>query len=507
MKNDTNRGARHGRGDDGVTIILFALAMVAILVVVAIVIDFGVVRSSRQSNKLSTDVAATAGLQSLAPDGTPNPWQGVCKSLDYLEINEPDLVPFTLTYQDGAGSTIGGNPCTDAVRLAQQCTPNTASTWAWIRAVSGDRAFDIKSGYALPDPAFPEDNAEYDGDDGDPAQGGCDHLAVLTLRTDDAYFGGIAGRTSYDTVARTVGRVTVAAEAQGNPAFLMLERKGCDTLSEQVGTSELGIIVDAADADNPGFIHVDSKGDPATGCNGNNNAGGWAIYGDRQQPAPKIVAKATSTGILGTIRSTPCRSEARRPLMRRRQLRASSRTRPLGDRLPQAGRRQVQLVRRALDHRSAQRGRAVRQRHDAAADHVSGGSPGASWTVISGGGCNNSSAPAAAKVFVNCSSGFSAANPSTTFTNATDVVFNGPVSVANNRALFFPNARRIIVGGTIERRVGGRRRTAGLGVNSAAFASAAGTLCGLLWSEGPGWAQTTELVIFGGRRTGGQKVL
>ena len=158
-------------------------------------------------------------------------------------------------------------------------------------AVSGDRAFDIKSGYALPDPAFPEDTAEYDGDDGDPAQGGCDHLAVLTLRTDDAYFGGIAGRTSYDTVARTVGRVAVAAEAQGNPAFLMLERKGRNTLSEQVGTSELGIVVDAADADNPGFIHVDSKGDPSTGCNGNNNAGGWAVYGD-DSSSPKIVVKA-----------------------------------------------------------------------------------------------------------------------------------------------------------------------------------------------------------------------
>ena len=210
--------------------------MVAILFVVAIVIDFGNVRSSRQGNKLSTDVAATAGLQSLAPDGTPNPWQAVCKSLDYLEVNEPDLVPFTLTYQDGAGNAIGGNPCTDAARLAQQCTPNTSTTWAWIRAVSGDRAFDIKSGYALPDPAFPEDNAEYDLDDGDPAQGGCDHLAVLTLRTDDAFFGGIADRTSYDTVARTVGRVKVSAEAQGHPAFLMLERTRCDTLSEQVGT-------------------------------------------------------------------------------------------------------------------------------------------------------------------------------------------------------------------------------------------------------------------------------
>ena len=294
--NDTNLAARRGRGDDGVTIILFALAMVAILFVVAIVIDFGNVRSSRQANKLSTDVAASVGLQKLAPNGIPLPWQAVCESLTYLKVNEPELLPFTITYMDGNENPVpltppADTPCADPALLERPCTPATdptdpneaKPTWAWIRATSGDRAFDIMSGYGMPDPAFPEDHTEYAADAGEPAQGGCDQPAVLTSRTDDALFGGIGNRTSYETVARTVGRVELGETGPVAIALVLLEQEDCQALNFAGGGSGGEIIVKGSTG-RPGIIHSDSSGD-GHDC----NAGRTVIVG-KQNGGPRVRA-------------------------------------------------------------------------------------------------------------------------------------------------------------------------------------------------------------------------
>jgi hypothetical protein len=125
--------------------------------------------------------------------------------------------------------------------------------------------------------------------------------------------------------------------------------------------------------------------------------------------------------------------------------------------------------------------------------------PGA-WTALNA--CTGSAPPLATKVFVNCTGGFSADTVSS-FAGVTDVIFNGPVSVANNKALYFPDARRVIVGGTL---AGGGLTVAGggkLGINSAAPFTGPTTACA--GREGPTWTQTAQLVVFGGKASGGDQ--
>lgn len=490
---------RRTRGEDGVSLILFALAMVAILYVVAIVIDLSSVRNTRQDSKLLSDTAATAGLQSLATDGTAKPWRGVCTALAYLKANESDLT-LSLEYRNGYGTVLGGNPCTSLA--SQECVANDLTSWAWIHAVAGNRTFDIKSGYVLPDANFPEDAGPHSGDVGATAAGGCDQLAVISSKTDDAYFGGIGGVTNYATALRSVGRVAVGADRAGAPAFLMLERSACNTLSEQVGSSEGGIIVDPASATEPGIIHVDSSGSPASGCTGSNSPAGWAVFGSGNGGA-KIVASPSSSGAQGIIAiralqvgvppfayggstvaglspaPTPGRVVSRKPTDQKYNPSSA----PTISNIHRDG--YIDAIRTVAPPASYPADRA------------------GAWTTTN---CNPTNVELAQpKVFVDCPGGFAAQSP-TTFSAATDIIFNGPVSIANNMQLYMPAARRIVIGGGsstagLSLASGGR-----LGINSVtAFANTdTGVTQGCAGREGlDGWVQTTQLTIFGGNSGNG----
>ncbi len=466
-------GRGRGRDDAGITIILMAVALVAILTVVALVLDLSNVRNTRQDNKRTTDIVTAAGAQALAPDAVARPWRGVCAALAYLEVNRPEL-SLSLTYRDGAGNPVGGSPCSTLVN--QECVPSTPASWAWIRAVDGDFAADLRSGYVTPDADFPEDAAEYAGDNGLVANGGCDQLAVILSNADPALFGGIAGATEYQTVARSVARVRITIEGLGVPAFLMLERTTCDTLSEQVGSGELGIVVDPAGPTEPGIIHVDSSGSPATGCNGNNNPGGWTTYSSGTS-GPKIVAHPAPDGTPGII-ALHALQIGLPPIAYGGSTVAGLSPAPIAGRVVSRG-----PVDEKYNPSSAP---------TIATAHASGYSDAvrttapAGWATLSGGTCNNHSATvAAAQVFVNCPGGYSPTNA--TFAAATDVIFNGPVAVSNNSQLYLPAARRIVVGGNSN---GGLSVAGGgrLGINSAtAFANTdVATSAACTGREGPG---------------------
>ena len=124
---------RRARGDRGITLILVAAAMVAIVTIVAMVIDLSNVRNSRQDNKRSTDVAATAGAQELAPDGVPHPWAGVCAAFAYLKQNQPDLT-LTPELPGRQRGPRGRRPLPRRAWSRSACR-ETQSTWAWIHAV------------------------------------------------------------------------------------------------------------------------------------------------------------------------------------------------------------------------------------------------------------------------------------------------------------------------------------------------------------------------------------
>ena len=297
-----NRSTRRAEGDRGVTLILFALALIAIMTMVAIVIDLSNVRNTRQDSKSTTDAATSAGLVSLAPDGISKPWRGVCSALAYLKANQPDRT-FSLSYFDGTGSvSVPGNPCVSLQN--QQCVAGVPSTWAWIRATDGDFVADIRSGYVTPDPAFPEDATSYSGDDGLALHGGCDQLAVIAGRRDAALFGGAAGATGYDTTVRSVGRVRIKPQENAVIALLLLEDRDCMALETSGNNTYVFVrAVPIGAPTRPGLIHANSD---ATGaCGGSARV----LAGSNNCPAisncvgtgPSIVAESASVTDPGRI--------------------------------------------------------------------------------------------------------------------------------------------------------------------------------------------------------------
>lgn len=486
----SHRSRAHG--DGGAVLVLTALLLTALVVIVALVIDLGFVRNTRQSSKATTDAAAAAGLQSLAPDAVPKPWSGVCAALDYLRDNESDR-SFTIEHFDGSLTPVTGTPCTTL--LDQVCVPNDPTSWAWIRASDGDYIVDIRSGYVTPDSSFPEDAGAYATDNGEPAKGGCDQLAVIIADRDDVYFGGVAGAAGYDTAIRTVGRVEISSSNEGVPAFLMLERTRCTVLSHSVGDGGgQGIIVEAASSTEPGIIHLDSSG--SQDCTNNENEGGYTVYG------------TTISGVAGIqVRSAGTPSDPIPGILSLRALSAGNTSNawstPSGVTPP--GSPGGLVSRKPVDDRyNPSTGRTISDILSTARSDASLSAAPVGYTLVST--CNNHDPTpeqqAATHVFIDCPGGYSPNDAA--FTNAQEIIVNGPVHVANNKRLHFPAAERIVIGGTGTR---GLEVSGGgiLGVNSVTPFSAdsdAATSEACTGREGSAWTNTTRMVVFGGSGSG-----
>lgn len=476
----------------GVTLVLVALSLTVLFIIVALVIDYGFVQNTRQTGKTTTDAAVSAGVNSLAPDAVARPWRGVCEAYRYVQANEPDRT-FTVTYLDGNETPVSGSPCSSL--LTQQCLAGDPSSWAWLRATDGERVIDIRSGYTLPDPNFPEDAGSYAGDVGAP----CDHLAVIAADVDPAYFGGIVGAVDYDTAIRSVGRIKIGSINTGVPAFLMLDRTDCEVLSQQVGASEGGIIVESSGAGTPGIIHVDSAGTPCIGASGN-SPNAYVVYsselGTGGSPRPGLRvdgATAATKGILSLY-----------------ALAAGNTTNAWAT----AAGVSADIVSGAVISRTPVDEKynppspgtpTIKNLHEATVTLANAASVPAGYTqVASGGGCNNldgNITVPTSRAFVNCPGGVTI-GATLTFTNATHVVFNGPVDIGNNRALFMPVATNVVVGGTSARGLtvanGGR-----LGLNSTSFTNDdASTRAACNAADGPA-SRISTLTVFGGGSSGG----
>ena len=254
---------------------LYAVALVPMLMMVAMVLDLAQLRFDRRHNRAVADAAARAAVAHL-PAG---PWRGACKARDYVLANAGGFSTFdpgSETWSNGAAPalTYSTTPCAPTVPPVP-CAPGTPSSWARLRAtaLSGRITVEIQTGYPLPDPRFAEDALTSDA--GDPARGSCDNVAVIITERRTPGFAAMLGFGDNTTRIRSVGRLNTTVNLDFVAALQLLERHECDVL--QTGGANTRVIVQPMD-EHPGVIQIDSAAD-AGSC-----------------PQPILNAQATSGG-------------------------------------------------------------------------------------------------------------------------------------------------------------------------------------------------------------------
>jgi Flp pilus assembly protein TadG len=279
------------RSEQGAVAIIVAISMLALLGVAGLVFDFGLAREDRLTNKGYTDAAAAAGVRGLdGGDGTSKPFRGACTALAYLQASDPDIAGMAGGWTYGNGAAVAGLPCDLLSSLqAATCVANNTATWATYHGtavITGNRQLtvDIMSGYHTPDPAF---DLPGSADNGVPAQGDCDQLAVIIQESSSPGLGKVDTTSNILTKVRTVARMKVTNLGYASAALLILERTACPAIS--VNSNNTFIEVQGF-GDKPGVVHSDSNGsDPA--CLPANPA----IYGKFAGP-PGISARQSETG-------------------------------------------------------------------------------------------------------------------------------------------------------------------------------------------------------------------
>ncbi len=447
------RQRRGGRDDGGAIAIIVALSMMALLVGAALVVNLGLARVDRVTNKTYTDAAAEAGI--AATGSARYPYAGACIALAYLRANDPELKNMTTSWQTGAETAVTGDPCaTGSALLTAVCVPNTTSSYAWFTGTStnGRITAEIKSGYHMPDPKFPSDGAA------DNSASDCDQLAVIITEREKTGLGNAANdpNTPKDitTMVRSVGRATVVP-GDSAAALVLLEQHSCDSLRVDGGGTIAAWVYGSGAA--AGSIHTDSLADACTGdvrSRATLYAPDWSNSFIKAFPAETGGAPGTitSAALSGAPGANP--ANAANPKLGVVCAQGATSCGPVTG-SPVVGRAPVDN-RYLVGARNAIGA--------AAAQYTKGSSPGSTaggvpYTVL---GCNLNASNNAVAVFVNCPGGAIVGGADKiTFPNATDFVVNGSLQIGSGGALTLPNVVRLYVKGA----AGGN----GMTVNGAAW--------------------------------------
>lgn len=403
----------HRRSESGAVAIIMAASLTMLLVAAALVLDFGIVRLDRQTNKSAADSAATSGLQGLNfhNDGKIYAFRGACAAFEALKSNEPAL------------SGLIWSDCSDSAKLDLECSPSNAATHADYVATSGDYRVEIHAPYDVTEGGFPEEELEtLENDAGDDELGGCDQLAVIVEQARTPGLGSLA--TSGDLVSRvrSVGRVTIESDTENAVALLLLEQRDCDAIVINGSNSFVRV---RANGDSPGFIHSDSLGDVCTGQQrilvGEHANGIVAEQTGGADPTPGLIrvrAIGTPTAIRAYDSLANVVAQGGTPTAG-----------GLVTRLP-VDTRYISAARNAVSDYNMQLA-----------------TNGAGYTIF---GCNASRAaleavPASGKIWINCTSGSETFNTAGLNLNAGTVFFNAKQVAANNLSL--PGATRVYIRG------------------------------------------------------------
>lgn len=309
------RLSRATDGDRGAYAILYGVLVVVLIGVTALVLDLGMLRMDRRTDRAAVDAGALAGSATLGFGGA-NPIGGCQTAMRYVEA--------TLGLPVGADTCANASPAGFQGDVAALCAAGVART---ATQVVGERTILVtwpipNTSYYLLKPDMERrgqpDTQTISTQDGTD----CSRLAVSIRHTRQGVFSAIW--PDLGTARVTESRsVALASPDPGNsdlPApLVVLEKRQCKALDATGGGSGTGGIIVNASAKlpdgsrSPGFIQVDSAataGSGETGFGGSCTSGGsapinvpsnkiWALDGidEKGKLVPGIVGSfAVTTG-------------------------------------------------------------------------------------------------------------------------------------------------------------------------------------------------------------------
>ncbi|MCU1351871.1 MAG: hypothetical protein JWM05_1080 [Acidimicrobiales bacterium] len=407
------------RGERGVVLVVVAVMSVVLVMIVALVIDLGAARQRRRSEQSAVDIAALASGYQLSGHGNrfvlSDPRAACTAAFNSIKKNLPEIP---------SASTL---PCTNLPITGESpdCTDSTAMTTV---TSAGASPYTVKVDYPVPADQITDSRFSTGVGAGDGVQ--CTRMRVSVTSLKPTFFAGVFGSGQFTVKASAVVKGSVDATHNGVPALLMLERTGCQVLTNSVGgAGNLGIIVRSVTSQEGGHAHVDTD---ASECGGNSSD--YAIYATPLSGGGTSMSVVNGTATAGTITSYATTVGSAR----------GGATYPGGLSMPvTAG---PLVSRYAFDARyNPSTLPSVTNLHAAAYSAVNmttAQAVTAGYTVVD---CTADGSITGVKVFVNCPGVYS---PTAAFFNqATDVVFNGQVSVGSGHTLNLFNANSVSIKG------------------------------------------------------------
>lgn len=263
------RGPGQAPDERGAFMVLYALLVVAMFTMAAIVVDLSALREDKRRSRSVADAAATAGAARLTSSiGGPivactEAWAYAASNFD---VSPPPASPCAGVFSSTCSATtpLTATGTIDG-RTVSITVPVTDTSPLLKASVSGGGVTQAASGI-----------------DGTP----CSRIAVQISHTRDTFFGGVVGINQQTTQTHSVALGTTSAQGGENvPVLVVLEDTDCGALDAGSATIEaIGM------NGNPGIIRVDSTGTTGS-C-------GATI---EVQGSGKIIAQPGSNGAPGLI--------------------------------------------------------------------------------------------------------------------------------------------------------------------------------------------------------------
>ena len=226
--------------EDGAFLVLWALLLVGLFTMVAIVIDLGALRADRRTDRAAADAAATAGALALQTSSA-----SACQAaIDYAEQN--------LRLDAGTLTAVG--PSCSSLASCSFTGPSKSATYS-----GKGYTVTVTHPVAAGDPLLvgadavggdiPQTGTSIDG-------GQCDRVGVQVSYTRETIFSKVANVKSNSTTVHSVAVFTLnPGKGRDTPALVALNRTKCKTIS--AGT---GKIIAENNGEKAAIMHADSDG-------------------------------------------------------------------------------------------------------------------------------------------------------------------------------------------------------------------------------------------------------